>query len=105
MVTTLETLKELRKRVDQIENKLIEVRQSIDQILTEHGDKPDDDWRSKVQWADTEALREWFDEWLKQLGINNVSIGAEKLQEMALEEGIRPEDNLLSSKIIRMREE
>ena len=74
MATTLETLKELRKRVDQIENKLIEVRQSIDQILTEHGDKPDDDWRSKVQWADTEALREWFDEWLKQLGINNVII-------------------------------
>jgi hypothetical protein len=105
MAVTYETLKELRKKIDQMENELLEMRRSVDQMIAVHEHKPDEDWRSKIQWADTEALREWFEEWLKQLGINNVPIGAEKLQEMALEEGIRPEDNLLSSEIIRMREE
>jgi aminopeptidase N len=105
MAVTYESLKELRKKIDQMENELLEMRQSVDQMIAVHEHKPDEDWRSKIQWADTEALREWFEEWLKQLGINNVPIGAEKLQEMALEEGIRPEDNLLSSEIIRMREE
>ena len=105
MAVTYESLKELRKKIDQMENELLEMRQSVDQMIAVHEHKPDEDWRSKIKWADTEALREWFEEWLKQLGINNVPIGAEKLQEMALEEGIRPEDNLLSSEIIRMREE
>jgi len=105
MTVTYESLKELRKKIDQMENELLEMRQSVDQMIAVHEHKPDEDWRSKIQWADTEALREWFEEWLKQLGINNVPIGAEKLQEMALEEGIRPEDNSFSRGIIEMREE
>ncbi len=40
----------------------------------------------------------------KELGIADVKpIGAEKLQEMMLAEGVRPEENLLSSEIIRSR--
>jgi len=105
MAVTYESLKELRKKIDQMENELLEMRQSVDQMIAVHEHKPDEDWQSKIQWADTEALREWFEEWLKQLGINNVPIGAEKLQEMALEEGIRPEDNSFSRGIIEMREE
>jgi aminopeptidase N len=105
MAVTYESLKELRKKIDQMENELLEMRQSVDQMIAVHEHKPYEDWRSKIKWADTEALREWFEEWLKQLGINNVPIGAEKLQEMALEEGICPEDNFLSKGIIEMREE
>jgi len=109
MATAYEALKELRKNIDQIEikltNELNSMRQSIDQILAEHGEKPDDDWRSKIQWADKEALREWFEDWRKRNGVTYQPIGAEKLQEMSLKEGINPADNSFSRGIIEMREE
>ena len=105
MAVTYESLKELRKKIDQMENELLEMRQSVDQMIAVHEHKPYDDWRSKIQWADTEALREWFDDWRKRNGVTYQPIGARKLQEMGLKEGINPEDNLLSSEIVRMREE
>jgi 3-methyladenine DNA glycosylase/8-oxoguanine DNA glycosylase len=47
-----------------------------------------------------------LDEVKKQLGIEHVKpVGAEKLQEMMREAGIKPEDNEFSREIIRMREE
>jgi hypothetical protein len=55
--------------------------------------------------VDMTKWREWFDEWFKQIGITDEPISAKELQKMALQEGIRPEDNLLSSGIISMREE
>jgi hypothetical protein len=42
---------------------------------------------------------------MKQLGIKGKPIGAKKLQEMALKEGINPNDNQFSRGIIEMREE
>lgn len=105
MATSNEALKELRKKIDQMENNLIEMRQSIDQILTIKENKLYDDWRSKFQWADKEELKKWFEEWRKRNGVTNKPIGAEKLQEMMLKEGIKPEDNSFSKGIIEMREE
>jgi len=105
MAVTYESLKELRKKIDQMENELLEMRQSVDQMIAVHEHKPDKDWRSKIKCADKEALKEWFEEWRKQNSVTCQPIGARKLQEMGLKEGINPEDNLLSSEIIRMREE
>jgi hypothetical protein len=42
---------------------------------------------------------------MKQLGIKGKPIGAKKLQEMALKEGLDPNDNQFSRGIIEMREE
>jgi len=42
---------------------------------------------------------------MKQLGIKGKPIGAKKLQEMAVREGIKPENNEFSRGIIAMREE
>jgi hypothetical protein len=46
-----------------------------------------------------------LDEWFQQIGIAAPPIGAEKLQALMLQEGLQPEDNLLSQGIISMREE
>ena len=57
---------------------------------------------SKKEEADFVAGWKKF---MKQLGIKGKPIGAEKLQEMAIREGIKPENNEFSRGIIEMREE
>jgi len=42
---------------------------------------------------------------MREMGISGAPVGAEKLQEMMLAEGINPEDNQFSRGIIEMREE
>jgi uncharacterized protein YpmB len=46
-----------------------------------------------------------WDKFMKQLGITCKPIGAKKLREMAIKEGLDPEDNQFSRGIIEMREE
>jgi len=47
-----------------------------------------------------------FDELMKKWGIDEVEpVGPERLKELMLEDGIRPEDNIASREIIAMREE
>ena len=46
-----------------------------------------------------------WQQFMKQLGIRAKPIGAEKLREMAIREGIHPEGNEFSQGIIAMREE
>src|SRR2546427_12744102 len=46
-----------------------------------------------------------FKEILRQLGITGKPIGAEKVQEMMVAEGVKPEDCALSREILAMREE
>src|SRR5262249_41378422 len=46
-----------------------------------------------------------WEKFMKQLGIQAKPIGAKKLREMALREGINPESNEFSQGIIAMREE
>jgi hypothetical protein len=45
------------------------------------------------------------DKIMKQLGIRRKPISAKKLREMAIKEGLDPEDNQFSRGIIEMREE
>jgi len=105
MEVTVENLEDLKKKVDQIEHDLIEVRKNLDHITSAINPKIEVDLCSKLQCVDREKLKKWFDEWFKQMGIDVQPIGAEKLQEMMLKEGIRPEDNIASRGIIEMREE
>jgi hypothetical protein len=46
-----------------------------------------------------------FRQFLRQLGIRGKPIGAKKLREMAIREGLDPESNEFSRGIIEMREE
>jgi len=105
MEVTVEDLEDLKRKIDQIEHDLVEVRKNLDQITFAVSSKIEADLCSKLQCVDREKLKKWFDEWFKQMGINIQPIGAEKLQEMMLKEGIRPEDNIASKGIIEMREE
>jgi hypothetical protein len=55
-----------------------------------------------------EDQADWVAGWgkfMKQLGITGKPIGAKKLREMALKEGINPDDNQFSRGIIERREE
>jgi hypothetical protein len=46
-----------------------------------------------------------WDKFMKQLGIKGKPIGIKKLHEMAIKEGLDPNDNQFSRGIIEMREE
>jgi hypothetical protein len=54
---------------------------------------------------DQPILAAGFKKFLKQLGIKGKPIGAKKLREMGLKEGLNPNDNQFSRGIIEMREE
>ena len=60
---------------------------------------------SRVSREEQADLVAGWDQFLKQLGIGGKPIGAKKLREMALKEGLNPDDNQFSRGIIEMREE
>ncbi len=97
-MVTYETLK---AKIARIQEELIEVRQELEQLTA----RPKQRRLGDVQWVDKASWEAWFDEWFQQMGITAQPIGAEKLQELMLQEGVQPEDNLLSRGIIAMREE
>lgn len=105
MATTLE---DLEKRVGLLENRVKILQQRLDEIA------PDPPMPAHVrdtpllrkaylqQAAVTEATGRAF----KKMGIDDVQpVGAEKLQEMMIAAGIKPEENIASREIMRMREE
>lgn len=91
----------LKAKIVPIERELAEVRRGLEQLAA----GPERRRAGHVQWVDKEGWQAWFDDWFQQLGITAKPIGAVKLQELMLQEGVRPEDNLLSRGIIAMREE
>jgi len=62
-------------------------------------------WPSKVRRVNEQWLRKWFDEWFKDLGIDEKPRGAKALREAMRKTGIDPRENLASRGIIEMREE
>ncbi len=114
-------LHDLQEKIERIERELSEVHLVLDKLTGTNTSSNTNnatlqDWRTagtagtagtarpdqqvnKAHWG------EWFDEWFARVGITVQPIGAEKLQTMMLGEGVRPEENLLSSGIIAMREE
>lgn len=59
----------------------------------------------RVSRKEQAAFVAGWDKFMKQLGIRVKPIGAKKLREMAIKEGLDPEDNQFSRGIIEMREE
>lgn len=59
----------------------------------------------RVSRQEQAGLIAGWDKFMKQLGIKGKPIGAEKLQEMGIKEGLDPTDNQFSRGIIEMREE
>jgi len=104
MGVAVENLEELKKKVDQIEHDLIEVRKNLDQITFAVSPKIEVDLCSKLQCVDREKLKKGLDEWFKQMGIDVQPVSIEELHELCLKEGIKPEDNIASRGIIEMRE-
>lgn len=98
-------LEELKENIARIEQELAEERQRLGQLATTPESRTKEDRLSGIRWVDKAGWKEWFDRWFQQIGITAQPMGAEKLQEMMLREGVRPEENLLSRGIIAMREE
>jgi hypothetical protein len=63
-----------------------------------------DELERRSQEEEADVVAGW-DKFLKHLRIRGKPIGAKKLQEMALREGVKPENNEFSRAIVAMREE
>lgn len=55
--------------------------------------------------ADNEQLLPLIDKIFEEMGVMGEPIGAEKVQELIADCGVKPEDNLFSRGIIKMRED
>jgi len=98
-------LEELEKRVTALEQQVAalrerEERRLIEETAAERGVRMLREAKAS-QAAISAAVAKAFAE----MGITAQPIGAEKLQQMLLAEGVKPEDNILSRAIIEMREE
>ena len=105
MAFSIENLNDLKDKIIRVEIELAEIRLGLEQLTDSLNRNTEFDWLDKIDRVDMTKWKEWFDEWFRQIGITDEPISAKELQEMALQEGIRPEDNLLSSSVISMREE
>jgi hypothetical protein len=105
MAFSIGNLNELREKIIKVESELAEIRLGLEQLADSLNQDKESDWLDKIDRVDMKSWKEWLDKWIKQIGITDEPISAKELQELALQEGIRPEDNLFSSGIINMREE
>jgi hypothetical protein len=102
MATTLE---DLEKRLTALEQEVTSLRQlverrPIDETPAERGARLlREGKRSQA------ALAAGWAKAMEQMGIRGEPVGAERLQEMMLASGIKPEENAFSRGIIEMREE
>ena len=102
-------LDHLRAKIAQIERDLRDARRLLDRLtglqIEDHQATDQGHGPASVNWADTARIDQWLGDWFYQLGITEQSVGAENLQTMMLQEGVKPEENILSSGIVAMREE
>ena len=101
MSVSLETLK---AKIAQVEKEIVDVRQDLEQLLAAAGPGTKDYPRVGLQSVDKTGWQQWFNAWFQQMDITAQPTGAENLQALMLEEGVRSEDNLLSQGIIAKRE-
>jgi hypothetical protein len=105
MAFSIENLNDLKEKIIRVEGELAEIRLGLEQLADSLNQDTEIDWLDKTDRVDLENWKEWFDKWFQQIGITGEPISAEELQEMGRQEGIKPEDNLLSSGIVSMMEE
>ena len=112
MVTTIEVLKEKLARAQQ---ELAEVSAALDGLAaslpTTVSAAPAMETRTirldPTKFTDSRTLQPLIDEAFTKMGIDitQPALTPEEVQELALREGVRPEDNILSRGIIEAREE
>jgi flagellar basal body rod protein FlgG len=106
----------LLRWLDEVANKLGEMRAALEQLPDAEdslGDRITDQKSTEVaadrlhlvRFVDKEKLQPIVDNTFAAMGVRGEPIGAEKVQEMIVACGVRPEDNILSRGIIDMREE
>ena len=58
-----------------------------------------------VRFVDKSRMRSLIARSFKKMGVQEEPIGAEKVQEQIAARGVKPEDNVFSRMLLRMREE
>jgi 7-keto-8-aminopelargonate synthetase-like enzyme len=100
MATTIETMAE---RLKKLEGEVQQLHAQLKQLLAEQ--PPMASPASRIRFIDKEKLRSLTAETFQKMGIDNQPIGAENVQQMIADCGVKPEDNLFSRGVIEMREE
>jgi len=91
----------LKTKIARIEQALAQVRQELEQLAAGSSQRRP----ASIHGVDKTGWGAWFGDWLRDIGIENQPMGAEALQALMRQEGVRPDDNLLSQGIIDMRDE
>jgi hypothetical protein len=99
------TLEELEKRLVALEQEVAALRQREERRLINETSAQRGARLLREAKASQAAMSAAWARAMERMGIRGEPIGAEKLQEMMLAAGIKPEENLLSRAIIEMREE
>lgn len=101
------TIDKLLIKTERIEQELAEVKQALEKLRPTESLTPEERAAARLERvrSKNEKLTPLIDEVFKKMGITGEPISAEKLQEMFAAEGIKPEENLFSRGIIKMREE
>lgn len=103
------TLDELHQRLDAAEREIAELRREIEEV-EDATLGPLEAWqrrRAAEVRREKEAARPALQRAFREMGIpwDLPAVGAKRLREMMLAEGVRPEECLASKEIERMREE
>jgi trans-2-enoyl-CoA reductase len=98
--------------VDMLKSRIAHIRQELEDVSTDldslaEAPAPRTAMPPRTGEADRSALLAALDAAYAEMGVDlsEPAITAEELQALMLEEGVRPEDNILSSGIIAAREE
>ncbi len=102
MAVTVELLEQRLKALEEEVSRLRQAveRRSAEETAAERGARL---WHQPK--ADQAALSTGIAKAFAEMGITGEPVSPEKLQQMMLEEGIKPEENLFSREIKAMREE
>ena len=104
MTTTIE---KLLKKTERIEQDLAEVRQELEKLRPTKSLTSEERTAARLERVRLKngKLTPLIDKAFEKMGITGEPIGAKKVQEMLVAEGVKPEENSFSRGIIRIREE
>jgi hypothetical protein len=107
MATTVE---ELKQRMEQLEREVTSLREIVNELQPAVDGLPPirtREWLPGIRVIDGESARAHIDRAFEKMGIDvtQPALSAEEIQQLMLQEGVRPEDCILSRGIIEAREE
>ncbi|MBI1926354.1 hypothetical protein HYR99_19185 [Candidatus Poribacteria bacterium] len=97
-------LKEILTKLKRLETDVAEIKTQIERFS--ENEEPERISKLELTQREKQLIQKKFDEFFKKWGIDDIKpIGAKKLRELMIADGIKPEDNEFSRGIIAMREE